>query len=93
MKGTSDLSDDQIRAALTGVVNSGMEWPPTLPEFRKLATMSKPKYHYRYIALHKPISCPETALEAIKKMREILEPKRSSNKTHNQEVTQDGRRS
>lgn len=33
-----DLTETQVRHGLRECVNSGLEWPPSAPEFRKLCT-------------------------------------------------------
>jgi len=74
MSGLRGISGEQIANGLRACVGSGEVWPPTLPEFRAMCLPEKrDPIHRDYIALPKPPSDPARVLEAMGKMREVLQ--------------------
>lgn len=69
-KGLAGITPEQVAAGLEACLAQGAEWPPTLPEFRKLCKPTAAPYHQAFPkALPASPSDPAVAEDAITKMR------------------------
>lgn len=41
LRGLADMSLDQIAAGVNGLLDAGPDWPPTMPEFRRMCLGSR----------------------------------------------------
>lgn len=75
LDGLRGITPEEVAHGLSGCMGRDNDWPPDLPEFRKLC---KPEHvvieamHRDYKVLPKPDADPEIAENSIKKMKGIL---------------------
>jgi len=73
LTGLHDIKPEQILAGIDACRKSGKQWPPTLPEFRKICMPAiVPPYHCRYQRLPTPRANPDIAAENLKQMKKAL---------------------
>lgn len=77
LAGLRDLKPEQILRGIQACRDGGKEWPPTLPEFRKMCLPPiVPPYHTRYLSLLAPSCCEKIGSENIRKMKNVLKTKK-----------------
>ncbi len=78
--GLRGITGAQLAQGLRACIESGDEWPPALPAFRKRCLERAPLYHHdvagradlAYVALPRPASTPEQREECLRRMRAAL---------------------
>jgi hypothetical protein len=71
-KGLSLLTPEQIGHGITECLKREEAWPPTLPEFLKIAKPNTPAYHKSLPTLPAPEIDRDAAAKEIEKMRSRL---------------------
>lgn len=78
--GLRGATGEHLAHGLRACIESGDEWPPALPAFRKMCLKHTPPYHHdvagradlAYIALPPPALTPEQREECLRRMRAAL---------------------
>ncbi len=75
LEGLRGYTQEEVAYGLSGCLTRDNDWPPDLPEFRKLCRpehIVTPACHKEYKSLPKPDADPEVARKSIASMKRIL---------------------
>jgi len=79
LQGLGKFSMDEIKNGITRLIEKGMEWPPTLPEFMHLC---KPERLAPYHKMAKQLPPPEVdhavAIAELRKIRALINARRAA---------------